>query len=137
MKLFAPKYYKNFTCIADKCTHSCCVGWEIDIDQGTLEKYETLSHSYGKIIRDSIDYEETPHFRLCEKERCPHLDEKGLCNIISCLGEGYLCEICAEHPRFYNDTLKGKEVGLDLMNMQKLQKLVILDVKRQSATLMQ
>ena len=25
MKLFAPKYYKNFVCIADRCRHSCCI----------------------------------------------------------------------------------------------------------------
>ena len=39
MKLYAPAYYKNFKCIADKCEHSCCVGWEIDIDKETLDKY--------------------------------------------------------------------------------------------------
>ena len=41
-KLYAPSYYKNFTCIADKCKHSCCVGWEIAIDKTTLNKYEAL-----------------------------------------------------------------------------------------------
>ena len=43
MKLYAPKYYKNFKCIADRCPHSCCIGWEIDIDRTTLTKYESLS----------------------------------------------------------------------------------------------
>ena len=38
MKLYAPEYYKQFQCIADKCTHSCCIGWEIDIDEITDEK---------------------------------------------------------------------------------------------------
>ena len=42
MKLYAPSYYKKFKCIADKCEHSCCIGWEIDIDEETLEKYEKL-----------------------------------------------------------------------------------------------
>ena len=40
MKLFAPEYYKDFVCIADRCKHSCCVGWEIDVDKDTLEKYK-------------------------------------------------------------------------------------------------
>ena len=114
MKLLAPIYYKNFTCIADKCTHSCCVGWEIDVDDTALEKYNSTRHSYGKAIRDSIDYEPDPHFRLCENDRCPHLDEKGLCNIITHLGKEFLCDICTEHPRFYNDTVRGKEVGLGM-----------------------
>lgn len=44
MKLYAPEYYKNFKCIADKCEHSCCIGWEIDIDEETLKKYENLEN---------------------------------------------------------------------------------------------
>ena len=104
MKLYAPKYYKNFKCIADKCEHSCCVGWEIDIDGDTLEKYKGLKSGYGAVIMDSISMEETPHFKLCGKDRCPHLDDSGLCRIIINEGEDYLCDICREHPRFYNYT---------------------------------
>jgi lysine-N-methylase len=47
---------------------------------------------------------DTPHFLLGENERCPHLDGNGLCRIILELGEEYLCDICREHPRFYNYT---------------------------------
>ena len=49
-----------------------------------------------------------------ENERCTHLDEKGLCKIITNCGEEYLCDICREHPRFYNFTNYGKEVGLGM-----------------------
>ena len=114
MKLYAPKYYRNFKCIADRCRHSCCVGWEIDIDRDTLDKYSSLNEGYGKEIKSSIDYNETPHFILGKNERCPHLAESGLCKIICEMGEGYLCEICREHPRFYNDTPLGKEVGIGM-----------------------
>ena len=114
MKLYAPRYYKDFACIAERCKHSCCVGWEIDVDGAALEKYALLKPTYGKEISDSIDYTETPHFKLMADERCPHLDERGLCKIITALGEEYLCDICREHPRFYNDTLYGKEVGLGM-----------------------
>lgn len=114
MKLFAPEYYKKFKCIADKCKHSCCIGWEIDVDIDTMEKYVSLSSGYGKQIIKSINMEETPHFRLCEDDRCPHLDENGLCRIITNCGESYLCHICREHPRFYNETNYGKEVGVGL-----------------------
>ena len=37
MKLYAPECYKNFVCIADKYSHSCCVGGEIDIDEETAD----------------------------------------------------------------------------------------------------
>jgi len=114
MKLFAPKYYRNFTCIADKCRHSCCIGWEIDIDSETRKKYDNLKCKYSEKILESIDESDEPHFRLGEGERCPHLNGSGLCEIIINVGEEYLCDICREHPRFYNDTACGREVGLGM-----------------------
>ena len=114
MKLYAPRYCGEFVCKADRCAHSCCIGWEIDIDSETAEHYQGLKDGYGEKIRSSIDWSETPHFRLGEGERCPHLNERGLCRIILGLGEEYLCEICREHPRFYHDTCYGKEMGLGM-----------------------
>ncbi len=113
MKLYAPTYYKRFQCIADRCEHSCCVGWEIDVDEETLAKYQALKSGYGAVIRDSISTEDTPHFKLGERDRCPHLNERGLCEIILREGEDYLCDICREHPRFYNFTSVA-EVGLGM-----------------------
>ncbi len=108
MKLSAPAYYKDFKCIADRCRHSCCIGWEIDIDLGSLEKYR------GTEIEASISEGEAPHFVLTDGERCPHLDGRGLCRIITARGEDFLCDICREHPRFYHDTLRGREAGLGM-----------------------
>ncbi len=117
LKLFAPKYYKDFVCIADRCRHTCCVGWEIDLDADAMERY-SRTDGYGKAVLESVvlptSAEESPHFRLDAEERCPHLTEKGLCRIITELGEGFLCHICREHPRFYNETVRGKEVGLGM-----------------------
>ena len=113
MKIYAPKYYSEFTCIADKCTHSCCVGWEIYIDAHTMEKYKTLDSAYADEIRKSIEGEE-PMFRMCADGRCPHLDERGLCRIIIDSGEEYLSDICREHPRYYNESARGLEVGLGM-----------------------
>ena len=114
MKIFAPRYYKDFTCIADKCSHSCCIGWEIDIDDKTMGKYSSLCGGYGENIKNSIDTSGSPHFRLADRDRCPHLNNQGLCRIILELGEDHLCDICREHPRFYNDTIGGREVGLGI-----------------------
>ena len=114
MNLLAPKYYLNFSCIADQCKHSCCIGWEIDVDEKTMKKYSSLEGEYSEKIRNSIEIEDTPHFKLAENEICPHLNEKGLCNIILNCGENCLCDICREHPRFYNFTNAGKEVGLGM-----------------------
>lgn len=125
MELYAPHYYKNFKCIADRCRHSCCIGWEIDIDEKSAAKYATLSKGYGKVIRESTEGE-PPHFRLAPNERCPHLAESGLCNIITELGEGYLCDICREHPRFYNYANGRCEVGLG-MACEEACRLILTD----------
>ena len=114
MNLYAPKYYKDFRCIADRCRHSCCVGWEIDIDGEAMRKYSELRCAYSEEIRASIEHTDPPHFRLSECDRCTHLDERGLCKIIMQCGEDCLCDICREHPRFYNTTPRGVEVGIGM-----------------------
>lgn len=113
-KIYAPGYYGDFRCIADKCTHSCCVGWEIYIDPDTMEKYHALKHGYSGNILESIEGGDEPHFRMCDGGRCPHLDDNGLCRIITNCGEEYLSDICREHPRFYNRTSRGIVVGLGM-----------------------
>ncbi len=113
MKLFAPRYYKEFKCIADQCRHNCCIGWEIDIDDDTLEKYCALSGAQGDRIRGGIETgADGAHFALSADGKCPQLDSRGLCRIISTLGEGYLCDICREHPRFYNTVGGRMECGV-------------------------
>lgn len=109
-----PSYYGRFRCKADKCLHSCCKGWEIDIDSGSLEKYAALEGCVAEKIRASVVYEENPHFRLDKDERCPMLREDGLCEIILAYGEDALCEICSLHPRFRNFYSDAVENGLGL-----------------------
>lgn len=115
MKQFAPDYYENFRCIAGACKHNCCIGWEIDIDEFTLDYYNSVDGEMGDRLKKHILYEgETPHFCMVENERCPFLNEKNLCDIISSLGEDALCDICADHPRFRNYFSDREEIGLGL-----------------------
>ena len=113
MKLYAPAYYREFACIADRCPHSCCVGWEIDVDGDARQKYAAVTGALGEILRASLEQgEDGVHFALRPDGRCPHLDGQGLCEIIKHLGEGYLCEICREHPRYYNRVGDRLECGV-------------------------
>ncbi len=114
MKLIAPDYYSRFQCIADRCRHSCCIGWEIDIDPDTCEFYRTVGGPLGEELAEKIEYGDEPHFKLAEQERCPFLDERNLCRIITELGEEALCDICADHPRFRNHFSDRTEIGLGL-----------------------
>ncbi len=114
VKVYIPDYYSKFVCIADKCRHSCCVGWEITVDSDSMKKYIAYSTEYP--IIESIEYNGSEYcFRLDNDERCPHLDESGLCRIILNMGEGYLCDICREHPRFYSRVGDRIEAGLGMV----------------------
>lgn len=113
MKEIFPNYYDKFTCIAGACKHNCCIGWEIDIDESTLELYESMDTEIGRRIRASIEGE-PPHFILGAGDRCPFLNDEGLCEIICTCGEEGLCDICTLHPRFRNFYSDFTETGLGL-----------------------
>ena len=95
--------YREFKCKADKCKHSCCKGWEIDIDEDSLDYYKGLETDIGAEIMQSIEEGEDNFFKLTEEERCPFLKDNGLCKIIEELGEDGLCDICRLHPRFFEE----------------------------------
>ena len=108
--------WKSFHCIADKCRHSCCKGWEIYIDDDTLRKYATVGGEPGRELRRSIRIDEdgAAFATVGPEARCPFLNEKGLCRLILELGEEYLSEICTEHPRFYHTVNGVEEQGFGL-----------------------
>lgn len=110
MKLIAPDYYPSFSCIASACRHTCCVGWEIDVDGESLERFRR-----DEAVFREIDETGTPHIRLREGERCPFLNGDGLCDMILKHGEEYLCDICRDHPRFRNYFADRTELGLGLV----------------------
>lgn len=113
MKEAVPNYYHKFKCIADKCKHNCCIGWEIDIDDDTMMLYESLNTPLGDKIRANITGD-IPHFVLKDGDRCPFLLENGLCEIIKEYGEDAICDICYLHPRFKNFYSDFTETGLGL-----------------------
>lgn len=115
MKIVVPDYYEAFACIADRCRHSCCKGWEIDIDEDTLRYYCGLSGDMGeRLEKNIVENSEGACFRLTETGDCPFLNETGLCDLIIRLGEGSLCQICDDHPRFRNYYSDRTEMGLGL-----------------------
>lgn len=113
--ILVPSYYEKFKCIADKCKHSCCIGWEIDIDNDTMDYYKRIGGAVGKKLSENIEYDgDVPHFILDKNERCPFLQKSGLCELISVLGEDALCDICTDHPRFRSFYEGFTEIGLGL-----------------------
>ncbi len=137
MKLIAPDYYTKFKCIADKCQHSCCIGWVIDVDDDTLSYYHTIEGELGERLKKGIDESgDTAHFILGEGERCPFLNRSGLCDLITELGEKNLCQICTDHPRYRSFYYDRTEIGLGLcceaagaliLKQQEKTELVVLE----------
>lgn len=126
MKLRVPDYYEDFKCIGGKCTDSCCIGWELDIDEESYEAYKKAGGDFGKRLRESMvdgsdETEECNTFRL-NGDRCPFLNEKNLCDIYIHLGEKSLCKVCTEYPRFtveYDNT-REKSMALSCEVVGKL-----------------
>ena len=110
-----PDFYPRFRCRADRCRHSCCRGWEIDVDAESAAYYRALPGPLGDALRAALsEDEEGFHFRLDQEERCPFLRRDGLCRLICELGEEALCEICALHPRFFGALGDWEFAGLGL-----------------------
>ena len=58
MEYTYPDYYKNFCCIGGECKDNCCAaGWQITIDEESLERYEKMEGEIGVRLRNSIDWE--------------------------------------------------------------------------------
>lgn len=109
MKVLVPDYYKDFKCSMGKCRHTCCAGWEIDIDGVSLERFR-----FHPDIMDKVCLEGEPHMELAEGAKCPFLREDGLCEMYINYGEDMLCDICRDHPRFRSFWSDRTEVGLGL-----------------------
>ncbi len=111
-----PEFFDSFVCKADKCTDTCCAGWEIIVDDDTYSKYQKIGKNDFAHISEGIisDSEGNCIFRIKECDRCWFLKDDGFCDIYSRYGEDALCYICREHPRFYNWYDNAIESGLGL-----------------------
>lgn len=56
MRYRKPQFYDNFHCIAGDCPDTCCAGWQILIDQESLEKYSSVNTDFGTRLLNSIDW---------------------------------------------------------------------------------
>ena len=128
-----PNYYTKFKCIADKCKHSCCIGWEIDIDEDTMDLYGSLDGDFADKILQNIEGD-VPHFVLRDGNRCPFLNQNGLCDIICEFGEDAICDICYLHPRFSNYYEDFAETGLGLC-CEEAARIILTDEEKFSLPL--
>ena len=77
MLYIRPDYYNKFKCTADKCEATCCAGWQIVIDDASLERYEKEQSAYGDVLRERIDWVEGV-FKQDSCKRCAFLNPDNL-----------------------------------------------------------
>ena len=90
-----PHYYDKFSCTAAQCPDTCCAGWQIVIDENSLEKYSNVSGDFGIRLLNSIDWGEGV-FEQYHK-RCSFLNAENLCDIYKELGADALCDLSLIH----------------------------------------
>ena len=97
MQITKPTFYKEFSCIAGACPDTCCAGWQIMIDEKSLQKYRRFKGSFRNRLHNDIDWKE--HSFCQYDKRCAFLNEDNLCDIYSEAGKDMLCDTCRKYPR--------------------------------------
>ena len=108
-----PDYYKEFQCIADSCEDTCCAGWQIVIDDKTLNKYKNMQGDFGHIIRRKINWF-SKTFRQDKEKRCAFLNDCNLCDLYLHEGEKGFCKTCRLYPRHIEEFENVREISLSI-----------------------
>ena len=97
-------YLKNFTCAAENCVNTCCSGWDIHIDEKTLNTITETNNNdvkrfFSKKIKPSSNKNFPAQIAIDKKKRCTFLDSNNLCKIQKKIDQRYLSHTCKTYPR--------------------------------------
>lgn len=129
----SPQYMKSFRCVGAACEDSCCVGWRVDIDRETWNKYKKIHHEeLTPLIAETIKRNRSAtkseayyaKVRLDREGACPFLKDM-LCRIQLEYGEAYLSNVCTTYPRSVN-IINGVLERSASMSCPEAAKLVLL-----------
>lgn len=112
MRYTRPHYYNQFQCIADKCPDTCCEGWQIMIDEDTLDKYSSEQGAFGSRLANSVNWQEGCFLQY--QKRCAFLNDKNLCDLVIEKGPEFLCRTCDQYPRHTEEFDGVREYSLSL-----------------------
>ena len=76
-------YEEQFRCLAGRCPHSCCVGWEVMLDEDHARRYLAGDDPLSRRAAEAMVYDEEEDafaFPL-SGGRCPFLDGEDLCEL--------------------------------------------------------
>ena len=112
MRYIKPDFFETFACTADRCPDTCCAGWQIMIDEESLDRYAEVKGTFGKRLRNSIDWEEGAFYQ--NNRRCAFLNDQNLCDLYIALGGESLCDTCRKYPRHVEEYEGLREWSLSL-----------------------
>lgn len=125
MKVRVPHYYDTFSCTGSACPDTCCVGWMIEIDDASYERFLKMEGEFGERIRKNIiEREDGRFFALNENGKCAFLNDDNLCEMVIKLGDKSLCALCDNYPRVGVEFGDLREMGLSL-SCPEVSKLVM------------
>ena len=87
-----PPFYKRFRCMASACPDSCCVGWEVVVDDDAAAFYRRLPGPLGSALREAmtIDADGDRIFTMADGH-CPFWTHEHLCRLELELGPEAPC----------------------------------------------
>lgn len=112
MRYVKPDYFDSFKCTADKCPDTCCAGWQIMIDEKSLDRYGRDKSSFCGRLYNGIDWQEGSFLQY--GRRCSMLNDRNLCDLVIEKGEDWLCETCSRYPRHVEEFEGLREWSLSL-----------------------
>lgn len=140
--IIRPSYADKFRCIGPACEDSCCIGWRVDIDQATFEKYQSIPAGPLRVLIDAnihpVPIQSIPdsnlhrdqqrnfarfaQMKMTADNHCPFHNPDRLCQIQLEQGESYLSRTCASYPRasLTIDTLEETTLSLSCPEAARL-----------------
>ena len=127
-----PDYYDEFSCIADKCSFTCCKEWKIAVDEKTYNNWINMPIPKRTGLRNGIKGKLSDKVRNSEDGTeiilgtdcmCPFLNEKGLCDIVLEYGEENISHTCHTFPREVHKDGNRVELTLTMGCPEALDKL--------------
>lgn len=118
MQIYAPDYYKKFTCIADKCPITCCQEWKIAVDDDTYNRWchiqppKDMESQHAALSEYTYDRDGQHIITLTGHKKCPFLLESKLCRLVLAHGDSILSETCSMFPRENHDFSNHTEASL-------------------------
>lgn len=102
-----PAFFSQFHCVGSACPDHCCKGWDIELDEPTVNRYinsdeiEIRNIAVENIITTKKSHSSWGKIQLKNNGDCTFLDGDRLCKVHKSLGEKALSTTCAIYPRLY------------------------------------